>query len=339
MKKTSLNDIANKLGVSKSLVSLVLNGKAKQNRIGDEISEKVLKLARQLNYQPNQMARSLRLGRSETIALIVADISNQFFARMGRAVEDEADKHGYKVIFSSSDENPDKLGELLNVLIDRQVDGFIISPTLNSKEHIIKLKKNNIPFVLIDRCLPPVKTNYVVADNYNSTYNAVKFMLKKGYKKTGFITVSPGLWNMKKRLQGYKDAMKDFGLRVPGNFIMEVDYNNFNESVGVAVNELLLPPNNLRALFFATLRVGIAAIKCINDMNLRVPQDVALVSFDDSEGYQICYSPITAIAQPIDLMSGEAVRILINEIKQKNVKIEKTQIVLPTEFIIRDSCC
>jgi len=339
MKKTSLNDIANKLGVSKSLVSLVLNGKAKQNRIGDEISEKVLKLAKELNYQPNQIARSLRLGRSETIALIVADISNPFFARMGRSVEDEADKFGFKVIFSSSDENPDKLGELLNVLIDRQVDGFIISPTIKSKEYILKLKKNNIPFVLIDRCLSPIKTNYVIADNYNSTYNAVKFMLEKGYKKTGFITVSSGLSNMKERLQGYKDAMKNFGVRGYGNYIREIDYKNFNESVGEAVKELLLTQNNLRALFFATLRVGMAAIKCINDLKLRIPQDVAVISFDDTDAYQIFYPPITAIAQPIDVMSSEAVKILINEIKQKNVKTEKTQIVLPTEFIIRESCC
>ncbi|MBI9039671.1 MAG: LacI family DNA-binding transcriptional regulator [Bacteroidales bacterium] len=339
MKKTSLNDIANKLGVSKSLVSLVLNGKAKQNRIGDEISEKVLKLAKELNYQPNQIARSLRLGRSETIALIVADISNPFFARMGRAVEDEADKFGFKVIFSSSDENPDKLGELLNVLIDRQVDGFIISPTIKSKEYILKLKKNNIPFVLIDRCLPPIKTNSVVVDNYNSTYYAVKFMLEKGYKKTGFITVSSGLSNMKERLLGYKDAMKNFGVRGYGSYIREVDYKNFNESVGEAVKELLLTQNNLRALFFATLRVGMAAIKSINDLKLRIPQDVAVISFDDADAYQIFYPPITAIAQPIDMMSSEAVKILINEIKQKNVKTEKTQIVLPTEFIIRESCC
>jgi len=339
MKKTSLNDIANKLGVSKSLVSLVLNGKAKQNRIGDEISKKVINLAQELNYQPNQMARSLRLGRSETIALIVADISNSFFARMGRAVEDEADKHGFKVIFSSSDENPDKLGELINVLTDRQVDGFIISPTINSNEHILKLKKNNIPFVLIDRYLPQIKTNYVVADNYNSTYKAVKFMLEKGYKKTGFITVSSALSNMKERLQGYKDAMKSYGLRGYGNYVREVDYKNFNEGVDEAVKELLLPINNLRALFFASLRIGMEAIKSINDLNLRIPQDVAVISFDDTDAYKLCYPPITAIAQPINLMSSEAVKILINEIKKKNIKTEKTQIVLETEFIIRESCC
>ena len=174
MKNTSLSDIARKLGVSTTLVSLVLNGKSKESRINDEVAQKVRETAGKMNYKPNQLARGLRTGKTQTLALIVADISNIFFARLARVVEDEAGKFGYKVMFGSSDESPEKLSEMLNVFQERKVDGFIISPTEGSMRYISEFKKKNIPFVLIDRYFPKIKSKSFWVDSKTGGSNIAR---------------------------------------------------------------------------------------------------------------------------------------------------------------------
>ncbi|MBN1987210.1 MAG: LacI family DNA-binding transcriptional regulator, partial [Prolixibacteraceae bacterium] len=142
MKKTSLNDIAQKLGVSKTLVSLVLNGKAREHRISEEVQKKVLKLAKELNYRPNQIAQGLRTGKTNTLGLIIADIANPFFGKLGREIEKEASLHGYRVMFCSSDEKAENSKKQIEVLQQGQVDGFIISPPEESEEQIRSLLKS-----------------------------------------------------------------------------------------------------------------------------------------------------------------------------------------------------
>jgi LacI family transcriptional regulator len=336
MKETSLQDIARELNVSTTLVSLVLNGKSKENRISDEVVQKVLELAGKMNYKPNQLARSLRTGRTNTLALIVADIANVFFARMARVIEDEAGKFGYKVMFGSSDEKSDKLAEMLRIFQERKVDGFIISPTSGSKEFILELKRKKIPFVLIDRYFPKVRSNFVIVDNYEASNKVVLHLLKFGYKKIGTITVSPELTQMKDRMNGYKDALRSAGLRFEKKLIGEVEYNRYRESVFETVQRLLLPPLNVRALFFQTCTLGIIGLECIRQMNLRVPLDVAVVSFDDPAEYKLFETPVTAIKQPIKEIGRQAVNILLNEISDG--PSDRKEIVLPTRFIIRRSC-
>ena len=132
IKKTSLSDIAQKLGVSKTLVSLVLNGKGKEHRISDVVCKKVMEVAREMNYQPNQLAKSLRTGKTNTIGLIIADIANPFFGKLGREIEKEAARKGYRVMFCSSDESAEKSKLQIEMMLQGHVDGFIISPPMNS---------------------------------------------------------------------------------------------------------------------------------------------------------------------------------------------------------------
>ncbi|HEY1202823.1 MAG TPA: LacI family DNA-binding transcriptional regulator, partial [Niastella sp.] len=131
MKGISIKDIAKQAGVSPTTVSFVLNGKAKEKRISDQVSKKILKIANKLKYKPNQLARGLRTGKTKTLGLIVEDIANNFWANVAKVVEDEADKHGYKVLYGSTEDNSEKARGLLEVLKYRQVDGYIITPTKN----------------------------------------------------------------------------------------------------------------------------------------------------------------------------------------------------------------
>ena len=148
-KKISLKDIANEVGVSIALVSYVLNGREKEARVGQEMAEKIRKAALKLNYQPNFIARSLKSGKTNTIGLIVADISNPFFSNLARIIEDEAKKYGYIVIFGSSDESAEKSADLIDVFLNRQVDAFIIAPAAKTEKQIKRLKERKVPFVLI----------------------------------------------------------------------------------------------------------------------------------------------------------------------------------------------
>ncbi|MCB0729553.1 MAG: LacI family DNA-binding transcriptional regulator, partial [Ignavibacteriae bacterium] len=177
-KRTKISDIAKRLGVSTALVSFVLNGKSKEKRISDEMSKKVVETAKKMSYKPNSLAKGLRTGKSNTIGLILADISNPYFAKLARFIEIEATKYNYRVIFSNSDEDNEKFATQLEVLIDEHVDGFILTPPIGSEKELISLQKREIPFVIIDRVFKNVKSHSVIIDNFQSGYHATKRLIK-----------------------------------------------------------------------------------------------------------------------------------------------------------------
>lgn len=338
MGKKSITDVANALGVSKTLVSLVLNGRGDEMNIKKETQKKVIDMAKKLNYKPNMMARSLRLGSSKTIGFIIPNIGNYFFARIARVIEDEADKYGYRVMSVSSDENPEKEVGLIRMLMDRQIDGLILASSLNDKTEILNLKKENFPFVLIDRYFTQIKSNYVVIDNYQASYDVVSHLIEKGFKRIGLLKYEPSyLSTIKLRCEGYKHALRDHGIRYNKKLVKEVPAGDIENTVGKVLPELLFRPVNADALYFLNNDLTISGLKVISKLGLRIPQDVAIVSFDDLALFEMLYPPITAVAQPWERMAKEAVRILIDEIRTKGKNKEKAQITLPATMKIRRS--
>lgn len=334
-KKVSLKDIAQVVGVSTALVSYVLNNKEKEARVGKEIAEKIRVKAKELDYQPNQLAKSLKSGKSHTIGLIVADISNPFFANIARTIEDEAKKNHYTVIFGSSDESPDKSWDLINVLINKQVDGFIIAPAENSEKQIIYLESQNIPFVLIDRYFPDIHTNYVATDNYQASYGAVVHLINTGHKKIGMIAYKNNLVHIKERKRGYTEALKDNHLLTDVSLIKEVSFNNLKEDIEIKINELLTNEPSVDAIFFATNTLALNGLKFLNKHNYKIPDDLAVVCFDEGEAFDFFYSPLTFVDQPLLEVGKEAVRILVDQINNKN--ISKRQISISSKLVIRKS--
>ncbi len=300
MKKTSLNDIANQLGVSKTLVSFVLNGKSKEYRINEELAQKVMALAKELNYQPNRIAQGLRTGKTRTIGLIIADIANPFFGKLGREIEQEAAKQGYRVIFCSSDEKPEKSELQIRMLQQSLVDGYIISPPMNSEEQIKKLIKSKTPLVLIDRYFPQIDSNYIVVDNFDASYNATNHLIAKGRKRIALVTNNLQLANMIDRQEGYKKALVDSGLGIKEELIKILPFSHDNTDVAQAIKELTLcdEAKKADAILFSTSKMGIMGLECISELGLNIPGDVAVVSFDNPDAYKICVSPVTAIDHP-----------------------------------------
>jgi LacI family transcriptional regulator len=340
MKKTSLSDIAKHLGVSKTLVSFVLNGKGKEFRISEEICKKVLDVAKELNYQPNRIAQGLRTGKTNTIGLIIADIANPFFGILGREIEQEAARFGYRVIFCSSDENPEKSRQQIGMLQQSQVDGYIISPPRNSEDQIRALVKSHIPLVLIDRYFPEIECNHIVVDNFDAAFRATNHLIKLGRKKIANITVNLDLINMIERTEGYKQALKEASIPVDESLIKVLPFSHDNKDVARAIKELVGKPGNKKvdAILFATSKLGINGIESITAMGLKIPDDIAIVSFDNPDAYKICISPVTVVNQPLKEIGKTAVQVIINELKYPDSSSKIQKITLKTDLIIRKSC-
>lgn len=334
-KRTSLKDIAQEAGVSTALVSYVLNGKEKESRVGPEIATKIRAIAVALNYQPNHLAKSLRSGKTQTIGLIIADISNPFFANIARIVEDEAKRNGYTVIIGSSDENADKSRDLLNVLINRQVDGFIIVSAEDSAEQVQLLKEKNIPFVLLDRYFPDMQTDFVSTDHYRAAYDGVSHLITNGYRRIGMIAYKSAMFHMQERIRGYQDALKEGGLPFQKGYLKKIRFAHIEQEAKVAIDELTKTDKPVDALIFATYGLAINGLIYLNEQKLNVPDDVAIVSFGQAEAFDLYYCPITYLKQPIDLLGQTSVSLLVKKLKESPE--EPAQILMNAELVARNS--
>ena len=332
-KRIALKDIAEKVGVSIALVSYVMNGQEKEKRVGADVVERIRKVALELNYKPNQIAQSLRTGLTKTIGLIVADIANPFFGNLARVIEDEASTYGYTVIFGSSDEDSNKSASLIDILLNRQVDWFIIVPAEGTEAQIKSLQDRAIPLVLTDRYFSNLSTNYVVLDNYSAAFDAVAHLTGNGYNRIGMIAYRSDLIHMQERIRGYSEAIKRV---LPENDIQleEVSYNNINTDTEKAIEKLTRGEYKLDALIFATNALTISGLYSIKKLNLKVPEELAIVGFDGNAAFDFFSSPLSYIEQPIEEMGREAVRVLIEQI---NGSSEIVQINLKHTLIKRQS--
>lgn len=333
-KKLSIVDIANSLNISKTTVSFILNGRAREKRISEELVERVLKYVKEVGYKPNSLAKSLRTGKSNIIGLLVQDISNNFFASIARQIEDRAYKNGYKIIYSSTDNDTQKTQELIAMFRDRHVDGYIIVPPDGIEEDISALIKDGLPVVLFDRYLPKVETDYVGVDNLFSTYNATRYLADKGYKNIAFISFNSQQTQMIDRLEGYKKAINESKLKTS---IKQVDFHQDEKLVTEPILAFLNEHKETDAILFGNNYLGTCGLKVIRELGIKVPEELALISFDDNVVFELCNPPVTAIAQPIDDIADKVITILLNRLNT-SVEVEaKQHITLPTDLRIRNS--
>lgn len=336
MKGISIKDIAKQAGVSPTTVSFVLNGKAKEKRISDQVSKKILKLAAKLKYKPNQLARGLRTGKTKTIGLIVEDIANHFFANVAKIVEEEADKFGYKVLYGSTEDNLTKARGLLEVLEYRQVDGYIITPTPNLDKEIEVLKNSRKPMVLMDRYLPQIPTNYVMVNNFQGSYDAAEYLLELGYQKIALVTTTSEQIQMKERFNGFTAAMKAHRASLPRKMCKKIPFGASKEEAVSQIMEFIKGLPGLDAIFFTTNYLGIYGIESVKELGMKIGEDIALISFDDHDLFRLHTPGITCVAQPIHDIARNVIQVLMNELNQHNNQIN--QVVLPATLIKRESC-
>jgi LacI family transcriptional regulator len=330
----TLNDIALKAGVSVSTVSRVLNNKARNNRISHETKQIVLKAAEDLSYRPNELARGLRLKKTNTIGLVVPDISNPFFAYVTRMIQKYAHQFGYSLIVCNTDENLRTEIEHTNLLRNKGVDGFIIMPVGVDYAHIEDLLKNDIPIILLDRSFDELSTNTVVVDNYSGSYEAIQHLIDMGHRRIAIVQGLPNTSTNNERVKGYIDALADNKITIDHKLIVGKDFRQEN---GYVETKLLLNLGNPPTAIFTTSDlITLGALQAITEEKLNIPDDISLVSFDDIEFAPYLLSPLTVVRQPRELMGEVAVKLLIEELQLSN-KGQKKKIVLKPNLVIRKS--
>jgi LacI family transcriptional regulator len=333
-KKLSINDIANELGVAKSTVSFILNGKAKEKRISDELTERVLKFIKEKGFQPNQLAKSLSTGKTKMICLMVEKISDYFFSHIAFHLEALAYKNGYKIIYCSTENDPEKTRQLISLLRARYVDGYIITPPAGIESEIKALIDDNLPVVLFDRYLPNVPTDYVGLDNYKGTYDAVELLVKASGKKIALITLESDQTQMTERQSGYLAALKLHKLKP---VIFKVSFDNDMETTVKQCVQFIRENPGIDAIIFATNYLALSGIKAINESGLNIPGDISVIAFDDHDVFNIYNPSISAIAQPLDEMAKQLFKILLDKLENKVRLKDHSKLIIQPELIQRGS--
>jgi LacI family transcriptional regulator len=331
-KKLSIHDIARQLNVSTTTVSFVLNGKAEEKRISPELVQKILNHVQEVGYQPNMLAKSLRTGKSNIIGMLVEDISDPFFAVISRIVEDMAYKIGYKIFFASTENDSVKTKTLIRIFRERQVDAFIIAPPSGIEEDILMLIEEKFPVIFFDRYLPGVNTTNVVIDNFTGAYQAVQHLLENGYYHIGYVTLNSVQTQMQERLMGYKKAVEENSRR---SYIQRVSYGGGQAKMTGEIKEFLQLHRRLDAVLFSTNYLVVSGLMAINELNLRITDHLAVISFDDNKHFRLLRPSLTVVSQPLQEILEEIIKQLALGLSNK--EMQKENIVLPTRLIVRES--
>jgi len=329
--KINITDIAAETGLSISTVSRVLNGKAEQYRIGKKAQQKIVAAAKELNYIPNLFAANLRTGKSNTIALIVPSLNNPFFADLASTLNAEVRKFGYSTIISDCDENLETEEMELQQVMSRNVEGLIIAPCGNKWEHLKQLHDQGLPIVCIDRYFEELDIPFVSTDNYDGAYNATKHLIENGHTMIACIQGVQQSTPNRLRVKGFTDAMEDEGIRnytiVGDDFSMQ---NGYLETI-----LFLQQAERPTAIFTFSNTIAMGCMKALKEMNVAIPDDISLITFDDHPYLDYLATPLSCIAQPVSDISKIAVKFLLSRLNNEEVK--RDQILLKPEMIFKKS--
>jgi DNA-binding LacI/PurR family transcriptional regulator len=323
-------DVAVRAKVSSATVSRVL---ANKPYIRDEVRKRVRLAVEELGYQPNRVARTLRVQSSQIIGLIISDIQNPFFTSLVRAVEDQAYAHQYAVFLCNSDENIDKESLYIDLMMAERVAGVIIIPTRETASSIKKMHDAKMPLVTVDRQIRDLDLDTVAIDNVKAAHDIVAHLVDNGHRRIGAILASPEIKTGFDRFQGYLAALNERGIELDPTLVRT---GLPIESLGrQSVDELFSLPSPPTALFTGNNLLTVGALHGIKNRGLKIPDDLSLVAFDDMEWYSVISPTITAIAQPTYDMGWAAADLILNRIRDPNRPINK--ILLQPEMFIRES--
>lgn len=330
-----LADIARRVGVSTATVSRAL---ANKPYVNEEVRQRVLAVVEELNYQPNRVARSLQGRRSKIIAILISDIQNPFFTRLVRAVEDIAHNNNYATFLCNTDENSDKEELYVNLMVAENVAGVIACPTMEETAKWQNLHDAGIPIVVVDRRLPSAPVDTVVVDNVGAASAVVTHLIENGHQRIGAILGEPHITTGRERYEGYVRALAAHNLPVIPELVrqgMPREENGYQFTC-----ELLELPERPTALFTGNNLLTLGALRAIRKAGLRIPDDVALVAFDELDWMSLIQPQLTVVAQPTYELGEIAAKLLFRRLIEHSNGAETTsfeEIVLKPEILIRES--
>ncbi len=328
----TLRDVARRAGVSIATVSYVLNG---TRSVSPEVEARVREAVRALQYRPNRLARGLRRKCTHVIGLVVPDSANPFFAEIARGLEDLSFAHDHSVILCNSDGDPAKEQRYLGVLIEQQVDGIALVSVRSTPAHLSMLRQRGIPFVVVDRDLPGLEADCVLADNFQGGYLATRHLLERRHRRIACITGPSELTPSADRVRGYRKALEEAGIRPPEVWVRRGDFRA--ESGYEAARFFLGLPAEVRptAIFACNDLMAIGAMRAIGEAGLSIPDDIALVGFDDILLASYVIPPLTTVAQPTYEMGRMAGDLLLRRLGEPDRP--PARLILPVRLVVRQS--
>lgn len=328
----NIMDVAKRAKVSPMTVSRVLN---QSGYVKEETKQRILQAMEEVNYIPNGLARSLVKQKSMTLALIVPDITNPFFTTVARGTEDMARKSGYRVILCNSDEDLKKEQEYVEMCLSIRVDGIIIAAAGDrSAASLEKIKKHNIPFVCIDREVAGVDADFIVGDNAAAARTLTQHLIDLGHRRIAMISGPFSVSTSRERIQGYQEALASNNIPFLPEYLIETSYNQRADLQFVDVMRAWQTPPT--AIFAANNFVGAQVFRGLRNMNLRVPEDVAIVTFDEMEALFITEPFLTSALQPAYNFGSLAIQLLMERMDGAAIK-QPRRIVLAADIAIRRS--
>ena len=329
-----LRDVAEMARVSTATVSRAIND---PETVRPDTRQRVEEAVRRLGYRPSRVARRLRVrcGRSSLIGLVIPDLQNPFFADLARGVEDTAQRHGYTVLIGNADEDAEKERRYLQVMGAESVDGVILPPSSpETPFSAADLLRDGIPVVCVDRRLPKMKLDMAVVDNVRGTREAVEHLLALGHRRVGFIQGSPHLSTSRERRQGYVDALEAAGVSVDRSLIRSGDSRQ--ESGARVASEMLAAADRPSALLVGNSMMTLGALEAIQRAGLRIPDDVAIIGYDDMPWAMAVTPPLTVVRQPGYELGARAMELLLRRIEEPTRST--TVVTLQPELVVRESC-
>ena len=326
----TIKDIAEAAEVSITTVSRVLNDKPD---VSSPTRRKVIKKINELGYKPNSIARGLALQKTNTLGLIIPDISNPFFPDIARGVEDTANKKGYSVIFCNTDNKEKKEKEAIELMKEKQVDGILLSLSKSNKNELKNLRNIEYPIVQIDRKIPDINYPSIIIDNVQSAYNATQYLIKNNHRKIAHITGDLKTITGSKRLKGFKKAMTEYNLDLKKKYIKQGDYSK--ESGYKNMIKLLKTNNPPSAVFIANDLMAVGAYQAVFELNLSIPKEISIIGHDNIDFAKLVNPSLSTMNQPKYKLGSKAVNLLIKEIENNSLSNE--EIILPTKLINRNS--
>ena len=330
---TTIKKVAEHAQVSTATVSHVIN---ETRFVSDETKTRVLKAMEELNYIPNPAAQSLRSQKTKTIGLLIPiledESSNIFFMRVARGIEHVIRQSGYHIMLGNTNESLDYEIEQIKYFKSRQVDGLIIAPSAGNHENIAELIDVDCPVVFIDRKPDGIKGDFVLNNGFQGSYDAVKTLIDKGHQKIGLLSGLLNLSPAQERLAGYRKAMTDHGILLDEKLIL-IGESSFDS--GYTMMKKLMEQSDVTALFIASNAIAMGAIGYIQDKNIKVPEKLAIIGFDNYDWGAVSNPPLSVINQSAYELGIKAAEVLLKKLCKPSNRFKEYR--LPTQMVIRKS--
>ncbi|GGF90721.1 LacI family DNA-binding transcriptional regulator [Paenibacillus abyssi] len=331
--KITIDIVAKKAGVSKTTVSRILNGNFAHTK--DETKNRVLRVIKELDYRPNALAKGLKSSHTNVIGIVLSNLQNPFWITVLDGVEAACQSLGYNLMISNSAEQPEMEVQYIREFQTRQLDGIVINPTVRNLALYHKLADSKFPMVVINRRVPELNVHHVIMNNMKGASLATQQLLSNGRKKVAaFVYGNAFVSTWKERVDGYRSVMQANGYGPEDWRILELDQRG---DVQVEISRYLRCHPETDAIFSTNNMLTLEAIEVVKELGLRMPEDIAIVSYDEMIWAKHLDPPLTTIMQPGYKMGYLAAQMLIKTIKAKRKPRVET-VVLEPELIVRKSC-